>query len=92
MLSYLIGIISPNTIENRLPTDEKTDQHEDKQMDKKTKKKSEKKNTVCCQCWSPRYEVSALSTNCGGCDPKDFIVASSHKIKHIIIITILNLI
>ena len=92
MLSYLIVIISPKRLENRLHTDQKTERHEDKQMDTKTKKKSEKKNTVCCQCWSPRYEVSALSTNCGGCDPKDFIVASSHKIKHIIIITILNLI
>ena len=42
MLSYLIGIISPNTIENRLPTDEKTDRHEDKQMDRKTKKNFKK--------------------------------------------------
>ena len=40
MLSYLIGKISRNTIENRLPTDEKTDRHEDKQIDPKTKKKS----------------------------------------------------
>ena len=40
MLSYLIGKISPNTIDNRLPTDEKTDRHEDKQMDTKRNKKS----------------------------------------------------
>ena len=81
MLSYLIGKISPKTIENRLPTDEKTDRHEDKQMDTKTKKKSSKTNTVSCQCWSRRYRVSALSTTFGGSVPKEFIVASSLKIK-----------
>ena len=92
MLSYSIVIISPKRLENRLHTDQKTEPHEDKQMDTKTKKISEKNNTVCCQCWSPRYRVSALSTKCGGCDPKELIVASSHKIKQIIIITILTLI
>ena len=40
MLSYLISIISPKGLEDRLPRDEKTDRHEDKQMDIKTKKKS----------------------------------------------------
>ena len=40
MLSYLIGIISPKILENRLPTNEKTDRHEQKQMDTKAKKKS----------------------------------------------------
>ena len=40
MLSYLIDIISPKRLENRLHKDEKTDRHEDKQTDAKTKKKS----------------------------------------------------
>ena len=40
MLSYLIDIISPKRLENRLSTDKKTDRDEDKQMDTKTKKKS----------------------------------------------------
>ena len=92
MLSYLIGIISPNAIEYRSPRAEKTDRHEEKQMDTKTKKESYKTNTVCCQSWSPRYRVSALCTKCGGSDPKELIVASSHKIKQVIIITILTLI
>ena len=46
-----------------------------------------KNNTVCYQCWSPRYIVSVLSTKCGGCHPKGLIVASLYKIK--IVITIL---
>ena len=92
MVSYLIGITSPNTIKNRLPTDEKTDRHEDKQMATKTKEKSDKTNTVFYQCWSPRYRISALSAKCGGCNPKELIVASSHKIKQVTIITILTLI
>ena len=56
-------------------------------MDTKTEKVL--KNQHCCQCWSPRYRVSVLSTKCGGCHPKGLIVASSYKIK--IIITILTL-
>ena len=60
-------------------TDEKTDGNEDKQMDTKTEKIF--KNQHCCQCWSPRYRVSVLSTKCGGCHPKGLIVASSYKIK-----------
>ena len=39
------------------------------------------KNQHCCQCWSPRYRVSVLSTKCGGYHPKGLIVASSYKIK-----------
>ena len=42
-----------------------------------------------CQCWSPRYRVSVLSTRCEGCHPKGLIVTSSYKIKQTItIITI----
>ena len=48
-------------------------------------------NTVCYQCWSPRYRVSVLSTKCGGCHPKGLIVASLYKII-IIIITIITII
>ena len=48
--------------------------------------------TVCCQFWSPRYRLSVLSTKCGAHYPKVLIVASSQKIKQIIIITILTLI
>ena len=32
------------------------------------------------QCWSPRYNVSILST-CGGYHPSGLIVASLHKSK-----------
>ena len=42
MLSYLIGIISPNTIENRLPRDEKTDRHEDNRWNRKQRKNLKK--------------------------------------------------
>ena len=57
-------------------------------MDKKTKKKIKKPTLSLVYAGSP-YRVS---TKCGGCHPKELIVASSHKIKHIIIITILTLI
>ena len=40
------------------------------------------------QCWSPRYNVSALST-CGGYHPSRLIVAILHKSKRITIITII---
>ena len=40
------------------------------------------------QCWSPRYNVSVLST-CGGYHPSGLIVASLHKSKRITIITII---
>ena len=39
-----------------------------------TKKKENLKYQHCCQCWSPRYWVSVLSTRCGGCHPKGLIV------------------
>ena len=37
-------------------------------------------------CWSPRYNVSVLST-CGGCYPSGLLVTSLHKSKQITIIT-----
>ena len=40
------------------------------------KEKKSKKQQHYCQCWSQRYWVSVLSTRCGGCYPKGFIVAS----------------
>ena len=94
MLSYLVVIIiiiRPKKPENRLHTDEKTDCHESIQMDTKTKEKS-KKPTLSLVNASPPDRVSVLSTKCGGCHPKELIVASSHKIKPIIIIAILTLI
>ena len=36
------------------------------------------------QCWSPRYNVSVLST-CGGYHPLRLIIASLHKSKQITI-------
>ena len=57
-----------------------------KQIDEHKKWKSKKTSTVCCQYWSPRYIVFVLSSRCGGCYPKGIIVASSYKIKQIIII------
>ena len=38
------------------------------------------------QCWSPRYNVSALST-CGGYRPSGLIFACLHKSKQITVIT-----
>ena len=38
------------------------------------------------QCWSPRYNISVLSTR-GGYHPSGLIVASLHKSKQITIIT-----
>ena len=37
-------------------------------------------STVCWQCWSPRYNVSALF-QCGGCDPERLIVVSLIKLS-----------
>ena len=59
-------------------TDTKTDWHIRQQMD--TKKKQNLKHQHCCQCCSPRYWVSVLSTRCGDCHPKGLIVASEYKI------------
>ena len=55
-------------------------------MDKKNKEKNFKKPTLSLVNAGPPDRVSVLSTKCGGCHPKGLIVASSHKIKQIIII------
>ena len=55
-------------------------------MDTKTKKKKLKKPTLSLVNAGPPDIVSVLSTKCGGCHPKGLIVASSHKIKQVIII------
>ena len=55
-------------------------------MDKKNKEKNFKKPTLPLLNAGPPDRVSVLSTKCGGCHPKGLIVASSHKIKQIIII------
>ena len=78
-----------STVSNR-PRDTQTDWHIGKLMNTK-KWKSKKTNIVCCQCWSPRYRASVLSTKCGGCHPKGLIVASSYKIKQRIIIIIIGM-
>ena len=58
-------------------------------MDTKTKKKKLKKPTLSLVNAGPPDIVSVLSTKCGGCHPKGLIVASSHKIKQIIILKLL---
>ena len=45
-----------------------------------------KKPTLSLVNAGPPDRVSVLSTKCGGCHPKGLIVASSHKIKQLIII------
>ena len=45
-----------------------------------------KKPTLSLANAGPPDKVSVLSTKCGGCHPKGLIVASSHKIKLIIIL------
>ena len=42
MLSYLIGIISPKILENRLPNNEKTDRHEENRWPQKQRKNLKK--------------------------------------------------
>ena len=54
-------------------------------MDTKTKQKNLKKTTLSLVNAGPQNRVSILSTKCGGCHPKGLIVASSYKIKQIII-------
>ena len=54
MLSYLLVIIRPKELENRLQVDRKANWHEDIRMDTNTKKKSEKNNTVSSQYLFPR--------------------------------------
>ena len=48
-------------------TDSQTDKHK---IEKKLK------NQHCCQCWSPKYWISVLSTRYGRCHHKGFIVSS----------------
>ena len=91
MLSYLLVILSLKKLENRSQTDEKTDWDEDIQMDTKTKKKPKKPTLPHVNPGLPE-RVSVLSTKCDGCHTKGLIVASSHNIKKIVIITILTLI
>ena len=66
MLSYLIGIISPNTIENRLLTDEKSDRHEDQHMDKKTKKNLKKPTLSVVNAGPPDTEYLHYPLNVEG--------------------------
>ena len=54
-------------------------------MDTKTKQKNLKKTTLSLVNAVPRNRVSILFTKCGGCHSKGHIVASSCKIKQIII-------
>ena len=54
-------------------------------MDTKTKQKNLKKTKLSLFNAGPRNRVSILFTKCGGCHPKGLIVASSYKIKQIII-------
>ena len=49
-------------------------------------RKKFKKSTLSLANAAPLDRVSVLSTKCGGCHPKGLIVASSHKIKQIIIL------
>ena len=52
----------------------------------KNKEKIFKKATLSLVNAGPPDRVTVLSTKCGGCHAKGLIVASSHKIKQIIII------
>ena len=79
--------IRPKKLENRLQTDNKTGWQEDIQIVTKTKKKF-KKSTVSLFNAGPSDRASVLSTKCGGCHPKGLIVASSYKVKQIIILII----
>ena len=54
-------------------------------MDRKTKENF-KNLTLALVNAGPTDRVSVLSTKCGGCHSKGLIVASSHKMKQIIII------
>ena len=54
-------------------------------MDTKKKPKSLKKKKRSLFNAGPRNRVSILLTKCGWCHPKGLIVASSYKIKQIII-------
>ena len=56
----------------------------DRQTERLAKKEgcdsSRNSNTVCWQCWSPRYNVPLLLP-CGGCHPEGLIFASLIKLK-----------
>ena len=41
---------------------------------------SRNSNTVCWQCWSPRYNVSVLLP-CGRCHPEELIVVKSKTLE-----------
>ena len=69
----------------------KTGWHEDIQMDTKIKKKF-KRPTLSPVNVGPPDRVSVLSTKCGGCHLKRLIVATSHKIKQIMMIIIVIII
>ena len=56
-------------------TDRKADRHK-----RRTVAHLEISNTVCWQCWSPRYKVSVLLP-CGGYHSEGLIVASLIKLK-----------
>ena len=53
---------------------------------KKQRRKKFKKPTLSLVNAGPPDRVSVLSTKCGGCHPKGLIVASSYKVKQIIIL------
>ena len=54
-------------------------------MDTITKQKNLKKKKLPLLNTGPRNRVSILSTKCGGCHQKGLIVATSYKIKQIMI-------
>ena len=55
-------------------------------------RKKIKKPTLSLVNAGPPDRVSVLSTKCGRCHPKGLIVASSYKVKQIIIIIIITII
>ena len=79
MLSYLIVTIRPKNLVNRLQTDKKLTDMKTYRWAQKQRKKISLVNA------GPPDRVSVLFTKCGACHPKGLIVASSHKIKQIII-------
>ena len=54
-------------------------------------RKKIKKSTLSLVNDGPSDRVSVLSTKCGGCHPKGLIVASSYKVKQIILIILVFL-
>ena len=64
MLSYLLVIIRPKELENRLQVDRKANWHEDIRMDTNTKKKSEKKQHCLFSILVPQIEYLVLSNKC----------------------------